>query len=217
MMDNKPANNDSPNPINGPEGSPQTQPQTTVQPHKASNKNLLIGVAAAVGVLLLILIALLAMLLTKSKTDTASNSTNSSQSSQATQSDSPKREIALTVPSSDEKLEYVIYKPKQNATNTTINFGVRNKCAGCSDTSSAYSVTYNFDSRTNSYLLDENMGKKYSTIKDEDDKVLASPTCSGSVKSGDTIDCFVAFSKVPSGSTVSWVFSNTRIDGIKVE
>ncbi len=216
MMDNKPVNNDMQNLADTPDASSQVQPQSPLGPNKTGNKNLIVGIAIGLGLLLVTLAVLLTVLLMK-KSDSSEGTKESSQSTQTSSNNSSKKEVLLTVPSSNEKLEYVIYKPKQNATNTTINFGVRNKCAGCSDTSSTYSVTYNFDSKENSYLLDENMGKKYSTIKDEDENVLASPTCSGNIKSGDTIDCFVAFSKVPSGSTVSWVFSNARIDGIKVE
>ena len=125
--------------------------------------------------------------------------------------------MVRTYASADDKLDILIYEPRQTGTNTTIDFGIRNKCAGCRDTVYTGSVLSSFDSRTSSYLLDENAGKKYSTITDQDDKVLASPSCSKWLKSDETLDCFVAFSKVPSGTTVSWVFGSTRIDNIKIK
>jgi hypothetical protein len=128
----------------------------------------------------------------------------------------PSKRIVKTVPF-NEKLEYVIYEPKQNASNTTINFGVRNKCAGCEDDVYTGTATSGFDSRTGSYLVDDSAGKKYTVIKDEDDNVLASTSCTGSIGKNEVIDCFVSFKQVPSGSMVSWVFGKTRIDDIKIK
>ncbi|MCA9339775.1 MAG: hypothetical protein KDA17_02585, partial [Candidatus Saccharibacteria bacterium] len=132
-------------------------------------------------------------------------------------SSTPEKKVLLTVPAKIDKLEYVIYEPKQNANNTTIFFSVRNKCSGCEESTYSGDATTYFDSKTDSYLLDENAGKKYATIKDQDDNVLATPSCGGWIKYQQSKECFVAFAKVPSGTTVSWVFGSNRIDGIKIK
>ena len=187
------------------------------------NKKALGIIGAALGLLFLVLIILVVMLLNKNNdTDgTAQNdTTNSSQQASGNsdaQNSSGDREVLVRAPTSNDKLEYVIYKPKQNAANTTIYFAVENVCEGCEDSVGAYNVVSSFDSKSNSYLLDDNNGKKYSPITDEDGDVLATPSCSEWLKFGEKQECFVAFAKVPSGSTVSWVFGKTRIENIKVE
>lgn len=194
----------------------QASPVSPSQP--AGNKKLLMAVLAGIAALLLILIVLLAMLLAK-KDDSApaTDADTSTQSSKSASKQESNKDIMLVVASSDEKLEYVVYKPKQNPSNTTINFGVRSACEGCDNAINVYEATNGFNNKTTSYLIDDNLGKKYSTIKDEDGEVLATPNCYGSIKKGETLSCFVSFTKVPSGSTVSWVFGKNRIDGIKIQ
>ena len=183
------------------------------------SEKLIIGIAAGLGILVLVLIALVVALLGK-KPDTQSGTTDSNPSTSQTSNSSsstPEKKVLLTVPAKIDKLEYVIYEPKQNANNTTIFFSVRNKCSGCEESTYSGDATTYFDSRTDSYLLDENAGKKYATIKDQDDNVLATPSCGGWIKYQQSKECFVAFAKVPSGTTVSWVFGSNRIDGIKIK
>lgn len=209
MQDNA---NQSPTDTQSPTVSP-------VVPTSTDNKKLIISIAAGLGILVLVLIALVVALLGK-KPDTQSGTTDSNPSASQTSNSSsstPEKKVLLTVPAKIDKLEYVIYEPKQNANNTTIFFSVRNKCSGCEDSTYSGDATTYFDSRTDSYLLDENAGKKYATIKDQDDKVLATPSCGGWIKYQQSKECFVAFAKVPSGTTVSWVFGSNRIDGIKIK
>lgn len=208
--------NDAPNesPINPSEPAPTgTPPQPA-----SSNKKLLAIVGGVIGLLLVVLIVLVVALLNKNDTnDNNSTTTDSTQRSDSGDATNAERSVVLRAPTSDDKLEYIIYKPEQNASNTTIRFAVRNTCEGCSDTTGIYSVVSSFSNRNNSYLIDDNNGRKYSIITDEDNRPLATPTCNAHLKYDETQECFAAFSKVPSGSTVSWVFGSVRIDGIKVE
>ena len=190
----------------------------TPTPVKSSSKKALIVIGAVLSALLLTLIVLVIVLLSKS--DSTDNSvpqeTSSSSKSSEPKSDSG-REVLLRAPTSDSKLEYVVYKPVQNGANTTIYFAVENICAGCSGSTSTYMVTSNFDRKSYSFLVDDTNGKKYTLITDEDGEELTTPNCGRSLKFGDRSECFASFTKVPSGSTVSWVFGSARIDNIKVE
>lgn len=203
---------------------PASVPSSSITSPDSSQKKLLYGVLAGVGLLLLVLIVLLALLMGKKDSNTTNSGTRSgtsasqqSTSTNSSDSTTATKKIILTVPTENDKLEYVIYEPRQTATNTTINFGIRNKCSGCEESTYSGDATTYFDSSTDSYLLDENAGKKYATIKDQDDNVLATPSCGGWIKYQQSKECFVAFSKVPSGTTVSWVFGKVRIDGIKIQ
>ncbi len=197
----------------------QTENVSTGNDKKPANKLPLI-IAGVLALLFLTLIALVVMLLTKDN-PVESDSKNNDNSLQSTNDSSSQgksaKKVVSTHQTDDEKLEILMYEPRQTATNTTIDFGVRNKCDGCTNSSGIFSVVYGFDNKTDSYLLDDNAGKKFSTITDEDGNVLATPTCNDQVKYNEVAQCFVAFSKVPAGSTVSWVFGKTRISGIKVE
>ncbi|HPQ82708.1 MAG TPA: hypothetical protein PL191_03130, partial [Candidatus Saccharimonas sp.] len=177
-------------------------------------------IAAGLGILVLVLIALVVALLGKNQSTQSSNAdsqqSSSSQNKNSNAAASDKK-VLMTMPSKNEKLEYIIYEPKQNANNTTIFFSVRNKCSGCEGSTYAGDVTTYFDSDSDSYLLDENAGKKYATIKDQDDEVLATPSCGSWIKYNQSIECFVSFAKVPAGTTVSWVFGRNRIDNIKIQ
>lgn len=207
--------------------STETQPPVVAHTvtKQFDNKKLIVGIAAGLGILLLLLIALVAALLNK-KTDTqdAATTTQSSTASDqnggsnagASSSATSSKKVIMTLATKNPKLEYVIYEPKQNANNTTLFFGVRNICSGCEDGASVSEVTASFDSK-NSYLLDESAGKKYGTITDQDGKALATPSCYGWIKYQEVRECFVAFAKVPSGTTVSWVFGSTRIDSIAIK
>lgn len=199
--------------------TPTTQPSSS-----PDNKRLVMIVGAVVGALLLVLIVLAIMLLSRDdKADTTDNTGTTTEQQQDSSNDNStaqqgsSREVLMTLPTSDDKLEYIIYKPQQNSANTTLHFAVRNTCEGCSDSTPIWDVVSQFDSQRNSYLIDDNNGRKYSTITDEDSRVLATPRCNAHLKYDEKQECFVAFSKVPSGSTVSWVFGNNRIDNIKVE
>lgn len=203
---------------------PASVPSSSITSPDSSQKKLLYGVLAGVGLLLLVLIVLLALLMGKKDSNTTNSGTRSgtsasqqSTSTNSSDSTTATKKIILTVPTENDKLEYVIYEPRQTATNTTIDFGIRNKCNNCAQDVYTGNTTSYFDSRTQSYLLDETAGKKYSTITDIDNKVLATPSCTQSLQYNEVQNCFVAFSKVPSGTTVSWVFGKVRIDGIKIQ
>lgn len=183
------------------------------------NKKLYIIFGAIFGLMLLLIGLLAVMLMSKSEPSTASNSSSSQQqdSSSGTAKNDNSRKVLLRAPTSNPKLEYVIYEPQQKGANTTIHFAVENICSGCSEGTSTYMVTSNFDKEGYSFLVDDSNGKKYSLITDEDGNELATPNCGKRVDFGEKSECFASFSKVPSGSTVSWVFGSTRIDNIKVE
>lgn len=187
---------------------------------KNSNKKIFAIFAALIAVLVIALIALMVMLFSKDD-DTAKSgeSSSSAQTSEeeTSEAESGSRAVLKRVPTANEKLEYVIYEPEQNANNTTLFFAIENVCEGCSDSETTYYAVSDFADDDDSYLLDDNNGKKYSPITDQDGEVLATPSCGGSLDPGSKQECFVAFSKVPSGSTVSWVFGDTRIDGIKIQ
>ncbi len=213
-------NPETPNPSNS-QPSLDTSSQPVSQP--TNNKKLLVIIGSVLGVLLVALIVLVIMLIAKNDDN---NSANNSQQDQAAQQDNddtdgpatqPEREVVLRKATSNDKLELIIYKPEQNASNTTLYFGVENVCEGCEGSTSVYQATSGFNNKIYSYLIDDNNGKKYSAITDQDDRVLASASCGGSISYGEVKECFVAFSKVPSGSTVSWVYGDNRVDGIKVE
>lgn len=197
--------------------SPSPAPTPPTKKPASTKKLLLIG-GAILGVLLIGVIILLVLVLNRPSSSDKSTTSDTSQSTDSTSSSTAtKKKVLLTLDTSNDKLQLIIYKPTQTATNTTINFSVKNTCAGCSDSTYSGRVTSGFDSKSGSYLVDDTAGKKYNTITDEDDDVLATTTCGSYIKYNETADCFVSFSKVPSGTTVSWVFGSTRIDGIKVE
>lgn len=190
-------------------------PASTSTAPKSSNTKLLTVFAGVVALMLVLIGFLTYMVLTKSTpTETTNNSQeNSSKTNQTTQQG---REELLRAPTSNDKLEFVIYKPEQNGANTTIHFAVENICSGCSDSTSTFMATSNFDKKSYSFLVDDSNGKKYSLITDEDGKELATPNCGKALKFGEKTECFASFTKVPSGSTVSWVFGSTRIDKITI-
>ena len=125
--------------------------------------------------------------------------------------------IVKTYQTSNPKIDIVIYEPKQTGSNTTINYSIRNICSGCQDSifaSFAAITGYTSDKKT--FLLDETAGQKYNPIVDQDDNVLMTPSCSKNLKAGEKIDCFIAFTKVPAGTSVSFVAGQLKIDGILV-
>lgn len=203
---------------------PQNASQSNLENKQpVNNKKLISIVGSVLGLLLLALIVLVVMLITKedsAQTDTSDEVGQSAQQADETPDETSAgsdREVLMRLPATNDKLGYIIYKPQQNAANTTIYFAVENLCEGCESSTSTWSATNGFNNRTGSFLVDDNNGKKYSTIKDQDDRVLATTNCNKSLKHGEKVDCFVSFSKVPSGSTVSWVFGSNRIDNIKVD
>ena len=165
---------------------------------------------------MLLLIGLLAFMLLSKSTPTETTSDSQQDSSKTNQTTQQGREELLRAPTSNDKLEFVIYKPEQNGANTTIHFAVENICSGCTDSTSTFMATSNFDKKSYSFLVDDSNGKKYSLITDEDGKELATPNCGKALKFGEKTQCFASFTKVPSGSTVSWVFGSTRIDKIAI-
>lgn len=171
----------------------------------------------AICLLLVILVGLTFLVLTK---QTSSGGSGVSQGASQTNSKNPAtalaRQVIQVAPTRNQNLEYYIYEPKQNTSNTTIYFGVHNKCKNCGDTISTADVVTGFATYGSSYLLDDDAGKKYYPINDAEGKVLATPECSGWIKDDATIDCFVSFSKAQSKTTVSWVFAGTRIDNIPI-
>lgn len=199
--------------------NPVTPPQSP-PPAARSNKKLIYGVVAGVVVLLVVLIALVvALLMKKDDTDTTSNTdTNSSEQSGSDSSD--EKSIVKRVATDNDAFEVLIYAPRQTGSNTTINYGIHNKCDDCEDKKfgSIFSLFgYSTITADAAYLLDEENGTRYSTIVDADKKPLATKSCSGSIEPGKTLDCFVAFTKVPSGTTVSVVLGNTKIDDISIK
>jgi hypothetical protein len=199
-------------------------PSTTTTAPSAGNKKLLLGVLAAVGVLLVILIVLLIMLLgkkddTKTGDKTNTDTNNSQQAGNDNTADS-KKKIIKTVPTNDENISLVLYEPRQTGSNTTIEYALKNTCAGCQNktyTSLGDAVGYSYTSVKNDYLLDEDAGQKYNPIVDEDGKILMTPETNASLEANETSkDMFIAFTKVPSGTTVSLVLNSLRIDGIQI-
>jgi hypothetical protein len=189
---------------------------------KQTNKKLIIGILAGVGVLLLILIGLVVALLVGQNNDKSENANqNTSSQSESADSDndasSESKEIVKRVATNNDKFEIVFYKPEQKGSNTTFEFGIRNKCDGCEkrEFASAYNLMGLVAEQA--YLIDEEAGKKYSVITDADDTPLATKNCNAYVEPGKTLDCFVSFTKVPSGSTVSFVTNNQKFDDLKVE
>lgn len=182
---------------------------------KSSNNKLLIAFAAVIF-LMLVLLGLLAFMLVSKSTPDATSTSSQDDSSKTNQTTQQGREELLRAPTSNDKLEFVIYKPEQNGANTTIHFAVENICSGCSDSTSTFMATSNFDRKSYSFLVDDSNGKKYTLITDEDGKELATPNCGKALKFGEKTECFASFTKVPSGSTVSWVFGSTRIDKIAI-
>lgn len=195
---------------------PAAQPTPTTVP-QTSNKKLYIILAAVFALMMVLIVLLAVLLLNKSDTSTSTNTSQDTSSNESTTNGQPSRTVALTVPTSDSKLQYVIYEPQQNGANTTIYFAVENICSGCSESTPTYIVTSEFSNKAKSFLVDDSNGKKYSLVTDEDGNELATPRCGSMLKFGDKSECFASFTKVPSGSTVSWVFGSNRIDNIKVE
>lgn len=199
---------------------PSSPYQSSASQSKRSSKLPWI-VAAIMGALLLILIMLVIALLAKkndsASTQTSSSNTSSSQSAADNSSSQSSNDTIVARQQLNEKVELVVFAPKQNATNTTVNFELRNTCAGCSKRVYAANEMQYYNSKSRSFLLDDANGKKYSTILDQDDRVLSTPSCNDTLEGDEVSRCFVAFTKVPAGSTVSWVFGPTRIDNIKVE
>lgn len=199
--------------------TPQSQPPTTPR----NNKKLVYGILAGAAVLLIILMGLvIALLLLKSNSNTATtgNQSESSQTATPNGSGTTAKEIVKRVSTSDDKIELVIYKPRQTGSNTTIEFGLHNKCAGCEDSIyvSTYSLLgYSTTDKDDAYILDETAGKKYSLITDADDRPLATKSCSARITPDKTVDCFAAFTKVPSGTTVSIILGDTKIDGVRIQ
>lgn len=199
--------------------TPVTQP--VAQSAANSNRKLILTAASIIGLLLVILIILLALVLgKKDKTVTTTNSANPSTSSSSGNSANSKTaamKIIKTVPTSNPKLEILIYEPKQTGSNTTINYSIRNSCTGCQEsTYASFAELSAYPGPNKIFLLDDTAGQKYNPIVDQDNNVLMTPSCGGNLKAGQKLDCFIAFTKVPAGTSVSLVAGQLKIDDILV-
>lgn len=213
-MNSEPENNFTPTPGQSPAPAPSS-------PQKQSNKKAAYGVFIGIIVLLLIVIGLLVALLLKNNDDTTSNTTDTDTSQQANNDDktSPEKKVIKTIATDNKDFEVLIYEPRQTGSNTTIEYGIRNKCEGCEDSkyTSAFTLLgYSATAKDGAYLLDEAAGTKYSPITDEDGDQLATKSCGGYIKPGNTKECFISFTKVPSGSTISIVLGDKKIDDVVI-
>lgn len=201
--------------VSAPEQPPiVTQPA----PQPPNNKKLIIGIAIGLGTLLLILIILVAILITGRSSNTGKNDqANSSQGSGDNKSDTDERKVAKTVTlASSPSLQVTVYEPRQTGTNTTIDYTIKNICkSSCSAqeyASGYYLGAYNDGS---AYLLDAESGTKFNPIIDNNNKPLATENCSAFLAEGKSLDCFIAFTKVPDGTTFSFVVRGLKVDGLK--
>lgn len=202
---------------------PNTPQPPTVQPdiqqfaQKVNGRQILIFAIAGMSILAVTLIALVIILLVvqNNRKDAPSTVTGNETT------DSTKK-VVKSVKLNNPDLELLIYEPVQKGSNTTIDFALRNKCAADCDEpvhASAYDLLgYTTSNPKNLYLLDDDVGKKYAPLTDEDGKALGTETCTDFLKPNESIECFVSFSKVPSGKTVSLVLGANapRIDGIQI-
>ncbi len=207
--------------------------QVTNAPSPTNNKKLILIIATILGALLVLLIALLLMLVNKKDEPERAvnqNDSNSSQNEEKQDTSIEKsKKIIKTLSTQQKDVELLIYEPVQNATNTTINFGLKNICTtNCKRSidiaanealglGNAVSGLEHENYTEDVYIVDNAGAQKYKLITDEDGKALATPSCEADVAPGKVLDCFVAFTQVPSGSTVSIVLGDTtKVDNIKL-
>ena len=202
--------------------STNEQPPIVAQPapQSPSNKKLIIGIAVGLGALLLVLIVLVAILITqRSNTTTNNDQANSSQSSDDNKSNEDKRKVAKTVTlAGSSSLQVTIYEPRQTGTNTTIDYTIKNICtSSCKAQEYANSYQLGVSNDGAAYLLDAESGTKFNPIIDNNNKPLATESCSAFLTEGETLDCFAAFTKVPDGTTFSFVTRGLKVDGLKAQ
>jgi hypothetical protein len=183
---------------------------------RVNGKQILIFAVAGMAILAITLIVLVIILLVvqNNRKATPSNVTGNDTT------DSTKK-VVKSVKLSNKNLELLIYEPVQKGSNTTIDFAILNKCTNCDEAihASAYELLgYSTATPKNMYLLDDDVGKKYAPLTDEDGKALGTESCTDYLKNNESIECFVSFSKVPSGKSVSLVLGSNapRIDGISI-
>lgn len=198
------------------------QPPIVAQPTPLppSNKKLIIGIAAGLGALLLILIVLVAILITQRSSNTGNNDqANSSQGSSDNKSNKDERKVAKTVTlASSPSLQVTVYEPRQTGTNTTIDYTIKNVCtSSCKSQEYANGYYLGASNDGSAYLLDAESGTKFNPIIDNNNKPLATETCSAFLAENQLLDCFIAFTKVPDGTSFSFVVRGLKVDGLKAE
>lgn len=207
---------EAPNPTNP--DLEKSAPAPHPLPAPATDKKLLIA-GAVVAVLLVITIVLLLFVLMRDKKDTGTTATNSDRSQQEQKSTSTPAKTpikTLEIPG-ENKLELLIYEPVATSSNVRIDYSIRNKCEGCQEAvwASAYDAGIN---PRNAYLLDNEGGRKYNVIKDQDNKPLATTSCGEYLKPKETVSCFIAFTKPSPGTIVAIYFGDSfpLVEGISI-
>ncbi len=199
-------------------------PETASSGAKGFIKKNKFGVIIGLVILaLLVAIGVLAsMLMSDSSDNNQNNSTNTSQSGDVDNEEdagTSERKIARTVnlDSYDTNLEMVIYEPEETATNVMVNYAIRNTCDGCSRTTRAAIGDLGI-SKSNAYLLDNESGTKHNVIKDQDGIALATHSCVRRLAGGESLECFIAFTKPAPGAEYSIYFGGTLppIDGFRM-
>lgn len=201
----------------------QQQPETTPPaPQPSNNKKMIVGIAIGLGALLLVLIVLIAILLSQRASNSGDDEQkegNSSQVSDDNPSDVDDRKVVKRVTlEKNPSLQVTIYQPRQTGTNTTIDYSVKNICkTSCKDHEYVDSYTLGVIDESSAYLLDAESGTKFNPIMDSNNKPLASEPCAGFISQGKSVECFAAFTKVPDGTTFSFVLRGLKVDGLTAE
>lgn len=200
--------------------APEQQPIVTQPaPQPPSNKKLIIGIAVGLGVLLLILIVLVAILITVRSSNTGNNDQATSSQGSDDKSKTETRKVAKTVTlAGSPSLQVTIYEPRQTGTNTTIDYTIKNICtSSCKAQEYANSYQLGVSNDGAAYLLDAESGTKFNPIIDSNNKPLATESCAAFLNEGESLDCFAAFTKVPDGTTFSFVVRGLKVDGLKAQ
>jgi len=197
-----------------PSSIPPVHPDGQVPQAKKISKALIIGVLLGFVVLLTVIAVLVIAVLQKGAANTTTVTTG--ESDQAIQD----KKVIATVATKNENITFQLYTPRQTANNTTIDFALKNTCeTNCPAKSYAlepYHSSHTGSNMNNMYLVDDAGTEKYNVVTDTSDKTLVSPQCYGYLNPGQKIECFVSFAKVPSGTTVSLVMRDYRIDNINI-
>ena len=194
-------------------------PTPAPPPQTPNNKKLIIGIAIGLGVLLFVLIALVIVLITQRSNNMSGNQQSNSSQSANDQSGTETRKVAKTVVlAGNASLQVTIYEPRQTGTNTTIDYTIKNICTS-SCKSQEYANGYNIgvSNDGSAYLLDAESGTKFNPIIDNNNNPVATESCSAFLVEGESLDCFAAFTKVPDGTTFSFVTRGLKVDGLKAE
>ena len=196
--------------------SPEQPPvaaQPTPQP--PNNKKLIIGIAIGLGALLVVLIVLIGVLIMQRSND--ASQTNSHQTEEQKNEGSENRKVVKTLTFGNKSvLEMTVYEPKQTASNTRIEYSIKNICTSSCQAQeyvSSYNVGVINATDSSAYLLDDASGTKYNPIIDSNNKPLASE-CNAFLEPGEKKECFASFTKVPDGTPFSLVFRSVKVDGL---